>query len=131
MADIKISNAPEVADKLEHLARHLVSDRAVVQEAAELIRALYAALADGWMPIETAPQDGTEIDVWFGNDPDPYRQTDVFWKTPRLGRKKPCWCKRVFDECFGLINQAVGDPTHWRPQPAPPTINASGEGRNG
>lgn len=33
----------------------------------------------GWQPIETAPKDGTVIDVWLDSWTGPERVCDVFW----------------------------------------------------
>ena len=87
-------------------------------------RAAIAALdAAQWRPIETAPRDGTVIDVWLGNA----EPGDVeFYCTP--GMKRACdwhWFRGKFRPRLGL--QAMPTfvvPTHWRPIPAAP-----GEGK--
>lgn len=91
---------------------------------------LYAhppARADEWRPIETAPRDGTAIDVWR---PEGGRDT-VFWGFPHhecgeMGRlcdsdwhsiKKPGWVCNTFGEFIGGKHAPF---THWRPLPEPP-----------
>ena len=60
----------------------------------------------GWMPISTAPKDGTWILTWDGYAPDVLR-----WIENTLG-KNPSWRD---------IEYFQRKPTHWQPLPAPPT----------
>lgn len=94
---------------------------------AEQVWAHVDACMPKWLPIESAPKDGTEIDVWFGDDHSPHREADAFWGNPKLGNRAPCLCRKVFDECFGWINEAIGQPTHWMPLPKAPILPLQGE----
>ena len=71
---------------------------------------------DGWLPIETAPTDGTDVILWVAP-----------WKTGAEGRY-------IEDEGWYLANvhptDAHGEqiyPTHWMPLPSPPASKAEGE----
>ena len=89
-------------------------------------RTLYAAIArmdeevtvkpTGWQPIETAPKDGTDFDVWtkFG------RIADCMFAMPTYDRKIGIIWKTGYD-CAGPIYELVTEPTHWMPLPPPPT----------
>lgn len=80
-----------------------------------------------WQPIETAPKDGTRIDLWILNDSAPphgWRLADVFWNGHawvvwRLGRQK---------DNFGCVEteevQIANTITHWMPLPASPLGSA-------
>lgn len=66
-----------------------------------------------WQPIETAPKDGTEIDLWTA---------DGSW-----GRIPDCkWRGKGEDACWYTRGDRGWDPvggfvlTHWMPLPAPP-----------
>lgn len=80
-----------------------------------------AALADGWMPIETAPKDGAELWVFNGE------QGVMHWtegNMPGVGY----WFLWVWaDQTLADIDPEPVQPTHWRRLPAPPTLNASKE----
>jgi hypothetical protein len=59
-----------------------------------------------WQPIETAPKDGTEVDLWVPDD----------------GRFTNCW---FMDGIWlqtedGNTYSTGGAPTHWMPLPQPP-----------
>jgi hypothetical protein len=82
-----------------------------------------------WRPIETAPKDGTPIDVW---GPDHGRMTDVYWGKPHhecgeMGQYcdsdwhslKPGWICGVFNEIVGRLRPGF---THWMPFPEPPAL---------
>lgn len=56
-----------------------------------------------WQPIETAPKDGTVVDLWHK---DGFRITDEFW----LGDEEECWTCLFSDE----------EITHWMHPPSPP-----------
>lgn len=64
-----------------------------------------------WRPIETAPKDGTEIDVWC----DYGRETNAYWGTSEQNNREE-WCVDNND------GWAWGIPlvTHWMPIPEPP-----------
>ncbi len=99
--------------------------------AAALYRAFLAAAPssswrdeqverDEWKPIESAPRDGTMVDLWIGQFP---RQMLVATE-PR--RAPDCWFAggewRTHDD-FGESGDgwtSVHGATHWRPLPAPP-----------
>lgn len=69
-----------------------------------------------WQPIETAPQDGTDILLGYFNEP-AYEGASIgyscevaFW---HAGHNK--WCGRVLLNAEGPFA-----PTHWMPLPLPP-----------
>lgn len=65
----------------------------------------------GWQPIETAPRDGTYVDVW---DTSNGRTTDVKWD-------HGAWKEWTFGfESPGFV-EIDPQPTHWMPRPAPPS----------
>lgn len=90
-----------------------------VQLLDEIDAAARAALSEapgtgtnGWQPIETAPKDGTLIDLWTGE----CRFADCRWGRfddhSRVPFGPKHWCGLPFDLA----------PTHWRLAPAPPAI---------
>lgn len=83
---------------------------------------------DGWKPIESAPKDGTVIDLWsteFG------RQPDCYW-----GKRSHC-CGEDGQHCdsdwhsepeawidSAQNTETFDDVTHWRPLPSAPSGGA-------
>lgn len=64
-----------------------------------------------WLPIETAPKDGTRVDGWMNGR----RIPNAFWFEPEEN-----WC---VDSVYGPDEPtALGLPslTHWMPVPEPP-----------
>lgn len=82
----------------------------------------------GWRPIETAPKDGTVIDVWLGDadvsDLDFYCQSRTCKRSANW-----YWSNGKFRPFTGwdLPLTTFVEPTHWIPLPAPPIRSA----RNG
>lgn len=77
----------------------------------------YALRADappGWLPIETAPKDGTEIllAVYHENFVDPIIMNS-------------CWIDREERGCYWLDWHGMPEPTHWMPLPESPLSAAS------
>lgn len=75
-----------------------------------------------WRPIETAPRDGTEVDVWNGN-----RIPNAKWTRPDGGSDEfKAWCHFDVDQCpYGngvdrCWDMIYPEPTHWMPLPPPP-----------
>ncbi len=71
---------------------------------------------DGWQPIETAPKDGTEVDLFLTTG----REPDCFWKDGG-------WTRTVKDgDYMGEDGVQIEYPkcnivaTHWMPLPSPP-----------
>jgi len=98
----------------------------------QLLADLDRARADnGWLPIESAPKDGTRI-LACGGDCDELQlvawlnDSSISWK------KAMAWCSPDSwqDEHGGYSTYS---PTHWQPLPAPPipTESTSQEVRNG
>lgn len=69
-----------------------------------------------WQPIETAPKDGSSIDVWGKHG----RYPDAFWGLPPYGQR--CWCTEqwhtTYDEVYA--QKIEPQPTHWMPIPGGP-----------
>jgi hypothetical protein len=104
--------------------------RAVTEKIAAAIAALPApaTASGGWQPIETAPKDGTTIDVWCGNSEFPNRLTDVKWRKPTEsewfvhggdGMETP---EAQWLDPLGWPMSGDDAPTHWMSLPAAPTI---------
>jgi hypothetical protein len=72
-----------------------------------------------WQPIESAPFDGTIIDVWLGDADD---DEVSFYCTP--GTRRSCgwrWHQWKFRPVTGLgVPVVTVRPTHWMPLPEPP-----------
>lgn len=68
-----------------------------------------------WQLIETAPKDGTEVDVWgeYG------RNTNVIY---RDGKWKE-WLNVFGTEGYYELDY---EPTHWQPLPEPPQQQTGG-----
>lgn len=93
---------------------------------------------NGWLPIETAPKDGTLIDVWCpwdGNERGGIRLTDVSWHaadewTPHTG-----WSRITDDGDMDMVEipptcrfgLPPWNPSHWQPLPNPPVLKEQGE----
>ncbi len=79
----------------------------------------------GWQPIETAPRDGTGVDIWADGQRWPnrhwYAQHEAWayhgWHIPRTGINRQPYRKTIIQK--GL------EPTHWMPLPSPPGEAAS------
>lgn len=116
-----------VLTKGETREERLISMGAAEVFAAELLGTLHEPVphpqtptpsvseveADSWQPIATAPTDGTPILVgWAG----------LKWEPTKVHFEDGLW---------GMLTPAFGfdplpdAPTHWRPLPAPPTLQAS------
>lgn len=65
-----------------------------------------------WRPIETAPKDGTRVDLWQQG----HRVTDAFWD-----EGEEWWCiDSLYSDGEPCPLAVSPEPTHWRPLPAPP-----------
>lgn len=80
-----------------------------------------ADLAPQWQPIETAPRDGTSVDLWgvnlLSHDKRSHRIAGVSFGSVRdwMGQEREDW-QHGRGEDF--------QPTHWMPLPAPPQGDA-------
>lgn len=72
-----------------------------------------------WQPIETAPKDGTAVDVWCNGCryPDAEFRFEVEWDED--GGEQG-WCHNLSD--YETVRWWLIDPqpTHWMPLPEPP-----------
>ena len=84
-----------------------------------------------WQPIETAPKDGTEIDLWMvDEDGHGFRIPDAFWVTNEPYRDGWMAANQGYDGDSGwaevprYTNKRGKEiwtlATHWMPKPEPP-----------
>ena len=64
-----------------------------------------------WQPIETAPKDGTDIDLWLHG----FRVADCYWD-----KVAGEWCDSDGDRLTENVVDYGQGPTHWMPHPEPP-----------
>lgn len=94
-----------------------------IEEAHRLLPALSASLpikgGEDWLPIETAPKDGTWVWSFWPVTTLEDQQTPARWVESSL-KDGPYWQDSAdhIDWC---------QPTHWRPLPAPPARSALSE----
>lgn len=69
--------------------------------------------SDGWQTMETAPRDGTKVDLWYPYDME--RWIDCEWS-----ETLKCWGKWIVENKEQVFDTIGYDPTHWRYSPAPP-----------
>jgi len=106
-----LSEVREALEKIKEMSKKQRPDSFVIlMHEAETIRSVTKkALAtldrviegDGWLPIESAPRDGTRILVWAG------------------GNQFVAYYHRSRSDWFIVANVPVS-ATHWRPLPTPP-----------
>jgi hypothetical protein len=66
--------------------------------------------ANGWLPIEAAPRDGTVVLVARGDDIAVAYYDIMSWYLTEVGG-------------YAEDNDLSFDPTHWQPRPLPPIAN--------
>ena len=75
-----------------------------------------SAVMTDWQPIETAPKDGTYVDLWGQRNWD-YSYGRSIHCRYRDYPDAPGW---FFEKGPHRIITQVYDPTHWMPLPKPP-----------
>jgi hypothetical protein len=98
------------------------NDSRVYASDKEVI-ALRAALSgaqggdDGWLPIETAPKDGTRVDLWAAE-----RERYENERVPGCWWLEDRWVHQatIFDDEQPLDLATIHRATHWRPLPPAP-----------
>lgn len=95
----------------------LLNEPEALQRLIDEVQALRSA--SGWLPIESAPKDGTYVMLWW-----PY------WSDHAMDG---CWDDRGYwIGCRSLAERADGpQPTHWMPLPAAPPVSAREAGGAG
>lgn len=68
--------------------------------------------APGWLSIDTAPMDGTEVILFYPNYLDEGFVTAGYWSCGNP-EYEPYWYA-------DLVNCGASPPTHWMPLPEPP-----------
>lgn len=91
------------------------------QTICDLIRELPVdGGADGWLPIETAPKDGTRILAWCVHETAKYSKDPI--KEGWAGAVIASWTE--FNKGGWVWNGHAGTFTGWQPLPPPPVSEA-------
>lgn len=72
-----------------------------------------------WMPIESAPKDGTKVDVWISHDVNE-RFSDAYFD-----KQENLWCWDI-EESGKRITFNATPPAYWMPLPTPPKGGSDG-----
>lgn len=112
-----MSNKDLIEEAREHLNKAKMMD-AMGKTAKLLEKTANALEAQEWQPIETAPKDGTKIDVllWGWG-----RLSDIAWEELEgFGPPYPkeTWCDGFGNPCWTPM-EGPQSITHWRPINAP------------
>lgn len=98
----------------------------LIRDAETVLTALRTAGltvgAERWLPIESAPRDGTVIDLWVkGRSSEGWRVANAQWVYGD-------WQIKIsdgFSHCFDKAAEDSDAITHWRPLPAAPSEGGS------
>ena len=74
---------------------------------------------NGWLPIESAPRDGTRVVLWsakYGTEVGWFAEWDDF----TIGKQETSGWAMNWNSEFGHPDEEVISPTHWQPLPEPP-----------
>lgn len=112
---------PDWQERMDRCEVHLTGDDFLTFKE---MRTAIRQLQQPWRGIESAPKDGTEIDVWVGGE-FPRRFANVSWREPN---DSEWWVHggdtietpdATWHDCFGPFGKE-DQPTHWQPLPTPP-----------
>jgi hypothetical protein len=98
--------------------------RAELHATIDQLSALAEKAERAWLPIETAPKDGSYVFVW----PPLWNGTIgcACWDEDGFARRpRPFW--RRLDDMGRITESRDNQPTHWRPLLAPPAAISTGE----
>lgn len=76
-----------------------------------------------WQPIETAPKDGSQFQVWISED----GSGSAYWE-PRARFNAENGTLEIYGEIYGdwgWYAIEAGNPTHWMTSPKPPVLGSS------
>lgn len=122
----KLLDLPKVADCLDERAGYATLDAKIIRQTVDLLVRLSTrlrqaeadALKEGWRPIETAPKDGTVVDLWCTYPK--RRLVNYLWDGE-------CWRENLDPVMYpsaGRINSGCEHViSHWMPLPPPPSRN--------
>ena len=82
--------------------------------SSDIIELLLHIEALGWQPIDSAPQGGIPIDLWFEGE----RYTDCLWG--RGNNSNPFPENGYFSVDPDGLCVCIPSPSHWMPLPTPP-----------
>lgn len=111
LIDQVIKEAKIAFDSYEDTIKELEQQLAVYKKSEESFNKLMV-----WQPIESAPKDGTEIDLYFdkGTGNEGFRIADCAWSGDG-------WCSGNVTDSHGFEQRLDSyNPTQWRPLPKPP-----------
>lgn len=93
--------------KFEEFMKSFNEDCHLSRSECELVRLVWQELQPQWQPIETAPIDGTVVDLWVNGE----RNPACAWKNNKG------WCFRLYytDGTGYGWHKIKGSPTHWMP----------------
>ena len=122
--------AEALDDARKYMGRGFLGDQVDLHK--RLIQALTLLIRnedlERWQPIETAPKDGTLIDLWQKHEYGECRLTNARWQDSDYHGGGPCWEYLGLDTSggYGEIDwvKTEGVATHWMPLPNPPEIEA-------
>lgn len=95
-----------------------------IDEVASLLaEAREAQHKASWLPIDTAPKDGTHILLYRPSVGEWTKVSIGDWEDDKYAKKpRPYWSS-CYERILGILWCRSNAPTHWMPLPIPPITN--------